>query len=312
MVGEVVIEPAPTRPQLIGAILDAIVTEKRGQYQNRDDLSIDLKTLPSSFSAFANVDPNELKRVLSNLIDNSAESIRGKGEITVGLSSQNDQVIITVRDTGCGIAPEVLARVGEKGFTHGKCGGHGLGVHHAKSTAKMWGGALTIDSQLGKGTSATLTLPAASAPAWFVHEITLRSPETVVIVDDDPTMHELWKVRFAEVGHGVELRHFTSPDQFVSWVATAEIDRLKTTFLVDYEFRGSKINGIELIESTGIVDASILVTASFDAPAVQEGARRLWVKIIPKLIASNVPIRTADVIPGLVLSEAQVGMKGTG
>lgn len=99
---------------------------------------------------------SDLTRVISNILNNAIEaSLNSKNPIAVSVSD-GANVTLTIKDGGDGIAPELLHKLGEKGVTHGKHHGKGLGLYHAKSCLLQWGGTLTLDSHQGAGTTVTL------------------------------------------------------------------------------------------------------------------------------------------------------------
>ena len=59
-----------------------------------------------------------------------------------------------------------------------------------------WGGTLTITSEVGQGTTVTVQVPAAAPPDWIVPMLTLREDMTIVVLDDDQSIHAIWEGRF--------------------------------------------------------------------------------------------------------------------
>ena len=146
-------------------LIESLLIENRARYRTRPDLKFESNLHEENKEMPASIQPSEFNRVLSNLIDNAVESIEGPGTVTLSVSqtssTQNSQgqILITVSDNGRGIHPDVLSRLGQKGASFGKKDGNGLGLYHAISTVKKWGGNLTIDSKWGVGTQIRLTLP---------------------------------------------------------------------------------------------------------------------------------------------------------
>src|SRR5207237_3890225 len=100
-------------------------------------------------------------------------------------------VLISVQDSGTGIPPEIIDRIFEPFFTTKEIGkGTGLGLSTVQSIIKSHGGFLDLQSQVGKGTSFNVHLPAAetsTAPAATATNTSnlLGQGETVLIVDDE-------------------------------------------------------------------------------------------------------------------------------
>ena len=104
------------------------------------------------------VDPPSLKRVLSNLILNAIQAMPDGGSLTVAVSSTDEHVIITVKDTGVGIPKESIPKIFEAFFTT-KAQGQGLGLSICKKFVEANGGSIEVESEEGKGTIFTVKLP---------------------------------------------------------------------------------------------------------------------------------------------------------
>jgi signal transduction histidine kinase len=103
-------------------------------------------------------DPRRIKEALFNLVANAVEATPAKGEVTARVAARDGLVEVTIRDTGRGMPPEVLARLGTPFFTT-RAEGTGLGVLLARSVFTQHGGTLELSSVLGQGTTATCRLP---------------------------------------------------------------------------------------------------------------------------------------------------------
>ena len=188
---------------LLSSLIDPVITEKCLQFQPKPGLQIDLKLAPESYGLFAKLQPIEFRRMISNLVNNAVEALGDTGAVSVGLSHENGNIILTVADNGNGILPEILAKLGQKGETHGKAGGSGLGLYHARTTAESWGGSLIILSEVGKGTTVTVRLPKADSPAT-----------NAALIDDDALVHMTWKMVAKQ--SGITLRTFKTPEAFLA------------------------------------------------------------------------------------------------
>ncbi len=103
-------------------------------------------------------DPGRLKEALLNLVVNGIEATPPGGEVVVEVRPGDRQIEIAVRDTGRGMSPQILRRLGKAFFTM-RQGGTGLGVALARSVIAQHGGSLRYESAPGKGTTARATLP---------------------------------------------------------------------------------------------------------------------------------------------------------
>jgi signal transduction histidine kinase len=106
-------------------------------------------------------DANQLSQVLMNLLLNAAEATQEAGHITISASKLAfvESLEIRVIDTGCGMAPEVLAHVFEPFYTTKRGRGTGLGLSISHAYVRSHGGDMRVDSVLGRGTTVTFTLP---------------------------------------------------------------------------------------------------------------------------------------------------------
>ena len=103
---------------------------------------------------------SHLSEVFVNLLQNAREAMNGRGNIWIGTAyGPNYSVLITIADDGPGIAPEHQAKVFEAYFTTRERG-TGLGLAIVKHNTEMYGGKVTLESELGKGTRFILNFPA--------------------------------------------------------------------------------------------------------------------------------------------------------
>jgi signal transduction histidine kinase len=105
----------------------------------------------------------ELKEVLFNLLENAREALDGAGEIEVLVrrGARRGRVELVVRDTGEGIAPELLARIFEPHFST-RTSGTGLGLAIVRRMVESWGGEISAESVPGTGTQMKVTLREAT------------------------------------------------------------------------------------------------------------------------------------------------------
>ncbi|MBF0363894.1 MAG: HAMP domain-containing histidine kinase [Oligoflexia bacterium] len=283
--------------QLLSTCIEEIVTEKRLQYRSFLDLYIEAD-LDNTYGIFANINLIEMKRILSNLINNATEAYDDKkGMIKIQLMEDTTSAQIIVEDFGKGIPTEILNKLGQAGVSFGKGNnkesGAGLGVYHAKTTTESWGGSFSIESEVGKGTKITLTIPKAKPPHWFVSKISLSEYSAIMILDDDQGIHQTWDKRFADLklsDHHISVFHSSTPDDFSNWVKNNSSKFHKVLYLCDYELIGQNKNGLQLIEENNLKTAAYLVTSRYEEEKIRLKCKELGVKLIPKMIAGLVPI----------------------
>jgi len=282
---------------LLSALIDPLLTEKRLQFRSRPGVEIDARLDAASYGLFAMVQPSGFKRVVSNLVNNAVEAIEGAGRVSIGLSRAEDEISVTVSDNGKGISPEVLEKLGKPGETHGKSGGSGLGIYHARLALESWGGRLEITSRPGSGTTAALILPSAPPPDWFVSILAVPAGSAVLVLDDDPSIHQLWQGRFEEARvkeHGIEEFQFGAPDELRAWVRANPDRAVGAIGLFDYELLGYKETGLSLAEELGLASRVILVTSRYEEPKVTRECARLKIPLIPKALSDIVPISVIE------------------
>ncbi len=113
------------------------------------------------------IDRDKIQQVLLNLLANAIEFTPTGGSIKVEVKPRGTMVQVSVQDSGIGIPREDLPRIFERFYRVDKArsrmlGGTGLGLAIARQIVELLGGAIWIDSQVGKGTTVTFTIPAAA------------------------------------------------------------------------------------------------------------------------------------------------------
>jgi two-component system heavy metal sensor histidine kinase CusS len=107
-------------------------------------------------------DPDLFERAVGNLLDNALRFTPEHGSIHIALSKHNTDFELAVSDTGCGIAAEHLPRVFDRFYraeSSRGSDGAGLGLALVKSIVDLHGGSASIQSEMGRGTTVTLTFP---------------------------------------------------------------------------------------------------------------------------------------------------------
>ena len=168
-------------------------------------------------------DPNQLENVLLNLCINARDAMAGGGRLVIetanvaldeGTALDNDlapgdYVMLSVGDTGTGMAPDVAARAFDPFFTTKPQGeGTGLGLSMIYGFAKQSGGQIRIYTELGRGTTMLLFLPrhhAAPVAEVAVQEAAARPGrgESILLVDDEAAIRSLAAEVLLEVGYEV-------------------------------------------------------------------------------------------------------------
>lgn len=275
---------------LLNPIIESIVSEKRIQFKNR--LKIDIhKSYSNVFNCFCSVNESNLKRILSNLINNSVEAIKENcGTIELALTSNSKDAIIKITDNGPGIPQHVLDKLGYESVSYGKDNtesGSGLGVLHAKQTIESMNGKFSISSTLDKGTEVVISLPLSEKPIWFLEKLFIKETTKILVCDDDSSIIALWKRRFTNFPSS-KVNYFTSISTLKDFLqANQDLDFI---LLIDYEFSGEQKSGLDFIIETRLFSKSILITSHYEEEQIVRTCLEYGIKQIPKNICALVPI----------------------
>ncbi len=127
-------------------------------------LEIDLQVTAEANVPATYVDPERMAQVLGNLVSNALRHTPAGGQISLAAEQQRNNVLLTVQDSGAGIAPDKLRRIFTRFYrgdvarqTHE--GESGLGLAIAKSLVELHGGTISVESTLGEGTTFAIALP---------------------------------------------------------------------------------------------------------------------------------------------------------
>ena len=104
--------------------------------------------------------PQELHQVFLNLVMNAGQAIGATGEIRIETCEEDDAIVVSVIDDGCGIPADRVGRIFEPFFTTKPVGeGTGLGLGIAREIVQRHGGEIDVESTLGEGTAFRVRLP---------------------------------------------------------------------------------------------------------------------------------------------------------
>jgi signal transduction histidine kinase len=171
------------------------------------------------------VDPGQIENALLNLAINARDAMPQGGRLVIETAGAEidgdaaaadaevvpgDYITLSVTDTGAGMTPEVRQRAFEPFYTtKGAGAGSGLGLSMVYGFVKQSGGHIQLDSELGRGTTARLYLPARESDA-NVTELRAAAPvaraasgETVLVVEDDHRVRRISVNRLEELGYAV-------------------------------------------------------------------------------------------------------------
>jgi signal transduction histidine kinase len=139
--------------KLVGEMIDFFTPTARAA-------NIDIKSyVPADLPALA-LNKEMFRQALLNLMLNAVQAMPNGGELTLQAAAENQQVVLSLIDTGAGIAPDVLPKIFRPFFsTKAKSGGTGLGLPTTQKIIAAHHGSIDVQSDVGKGTKFTIRLP---------------------------------------------------------------------------------------------------------------------------------------------------------
>ncbi len=187
-----------------------------------EDMRLELKLHPGPLMTLA--DPGMLDQVLLNLVVNARDAMHRGGQLVIETgqriltpeeaasivgASPGCKVCLRVTDIGIGIAPENIARIFEPFFTTKEPGkGTGLGLSTVFGIVKQHGGWLSVESEIGRGSTFQVFLPATGKTAQSPGEISAVSQpvggtETILLVEDEEAVRILTRTMLERAGYKV-------------------------------------------------------------------------------------------------------------
>jgi CheY-like chemotaxis protein len=206
----------------LNSVIEGIADLARQVIGEEIEFVIELSSEPCP----AHIDPVQIESALLNLVVNARDAMPDGGRLAVAaspalaskvrqlegtLDSSADYVALAVSDTGVGIPPEIIDRVFDPFFTTKSPGqGSGLGLSIIYGFIKQSGGHIQIESEVGRGTTATIFLPrAAPSEDASADEPSEQSPplaragEVVLAVEDDAAVREIASGMLRDLGYHV-------------------------------------------------------------------------------------------------------------
>ncbi len=214
--GQIRLQQQPLEPN--GIVNHAVETIRPLLNERRQALTVSLSPQPMWLYA----DAARLEQVVINLLGNAVKYTEEGGRIWLTVAQEGDECVLRVRDTGCGIAPELLPRIFDL-FTQAERspdrsqGGLGVGLALVRGLVEMHGGRVEASSTLGQGCEFVVRLPVVAAPTLQPQP---RMPSThrpfpappgpplrVLVVDDNVDAVAMLKMLLETTGHDVRTAH---------------------------------------------------------------------------------------------------------
>ncbi len=203
-------------------------------------------------------DSSELELALLNMAVNARDAMPNGGELSLAgrnVLLEGDAtgeaagafVALTMRDTGAGIPPDILAKVFEPFFTTKDVDkGTGLGLSQVYGFAQQSGGRVAVESELGQGTAITLYLPRIEAPAGGAGDAAAEEPAApqraafVLLVEDNPQVADVAARLLDQLGH--RTRTVGSADAALAVLEAGELPELVLSDMV----MAGELDGLDL------------------------------------------------------------------
>lgn len=241
-------------------------------------------------------DPTQIHQILMNLCTNAGHAMREKGgTLDVSLSDVEAEtgtlpfvadlapgpyVELTVKDTGCGMEPALVERIFEPFFTTKDQGeGTGMGLAVVHGIVKGVGGAITVQSEPGRGSTFHVYLPkaehetgSASAPDIPIH----RGKGRILFVDDEETLVDVGRQMLERLGYGV-VAVTSSSEAYEQFCAhPLQFDLLITDHTMPH------MTGLDLAKKVMALrsDISVILCTGYNEAITEETALALGIKVL--------------------------------
>lgn len=157
-------------------------------------LQYDVEVEEASAQLYTYGNASELREVFVNLIVNAVDAMPAGGRLVIGLKREGERLCLRFTDTGVGMTDEVRERIFEPFYTTKGAHGTGLGLAVSYGIIERHGGVISVKSELGRGTTFTIDLPATEGQQSCATESATAAVETpslrVLVVDDEPSVRD--------------------------------------------------------------------------------------------------------------------------
>lgn len=190
---------------------------------------------------------SNLKRIISNLINNSVEAcLQQVPEVKISMIKQSKNLLIEISDNGKGIPIHIQKNLGQQKISTKELG-NGIGLRSAFDEINSWGGSLEVVSSSALGTTLLITIP-------IIEEVT-----KIILVDDDELTRMIWENKAKK--QKIDLTCFKDVDQFMEQVKNIEHS---TTIYLDNNIGES--SGLKLAEKLHSLGYKNLYMATGNQP----------------------------------------------
>ncbi len=269
----------------------------------KEALSLLRATLPTTIAIEQRLDgptadvlanATQVHQIVMNLCTNAAHAIKGQGKLSVELAQvtvsdgpskphvelrPGEYVRLTIGDTGHGMDAATVKRIFEPFFTTKKAGeGTGLGLSVVHGIVKEYGGVVTIDSEIGRGTTFAIYLPVSSVAEASASPESTEAPrgngQRVLFVDDEAMLGDAAQKMLTRLGY--------APTVFKSSVeALAALRRAPSTYAVMItDFTMPELTGADLIRAVRAIrpDLRVILASGSGSHLTSDEMRQLGVR----------------------------------
>jgi two-component system, cell cycle sensor histidine kinase and response regulator CckA len=204
--------------------LNDVVRETNGLLTRLIGDNIELVTVLEQRPVIVKADRGQLEQVIVNLAMNGRDAMRDGGVLTVHVTTEAHEAILSIDDQGTGIDDETASRIFEPFFTTKGDLGTGLGLATVHGVVAQSGGRITLDTELGRGSTFNVYLPLCSeeisaemipAAAESAH-----GAETILLIEDDVTVRSA--VSMMLTTRGYEIMEAADGDEAIALSHTSE------------------------------------------------------------------------------------------
>jgi len=250
-------KPLEVAPVAIRALVSDVVSMTRTRWEKPEDGRRAAIRMVNDVTedTMAMVNAAQIREVFVNLVYNAVDAMPDGGEIRFSACTTEEEVTITVADTGLGMTEEVLKKMFEPFFSTKKQKGMGVGMSVTDLIVQQHGGHITVDSKPGEGTRIHIHLSRRAAPGTRTapRDDHIRAPRTVLVVDDDRDVRRF--VGEAMRAQGYEVFEVPAGEE-----VEPLLRRLKSSpDLVFSDLRMPGISGVEVAEIVKRHDARVPV-----------------------------------------------------